>query len=506
MEIYPKHQLRRCFQGEAYVRELLALLDHDGIVIHSVNLPQHPKKRWGEIDFLIFYPNHIIALEVKGGYVSCNDGVWKYSDSKSSYTTYESPLEQVQSAVLALEHMIFEGLGKKIKVHYGIVFPFSVVNYHSMYFPENIVADKETCKDLKLFSNWLNNIIIKKKNLNNLEIEKIREYLLPRFDIAMTRRLSNQFILEQINEYTEEQKQYFGVLDSNKMIVVFGGAGTGKTELLISTALKEKIKGNKPVVLTKHKILKECLEEKLAEWEIPVTTNFIPVEANVLLIDEGQDFYCFELLKPYLDRFKSGRIRIFMDKNYQYLKHPPSPELINWYYENALIVNLQTNVRNTDYMINAVEGLINTTLDVAKVKGIGNKVDIDTFEDENELNEKIIRFIENLYDEIVSEHKVVILYQQMDYFIKNLINRLINKKYNIFKFISLNKCNESYLTYGSVANFRGLEADHVILIINNRSELSAQYLSDIYIGMTRARINLMVLCHEECMNNLLFKL
>ena len=47
---------------------------------HSLNLTRHVRKRFGEIDFLIVGPLGIYALEIKGGRVSCSEGVWYYTN------------------------------------------------------------------------------------------------------------------------------------------------------------------------------------------------------------------------------------------------------------------------------------------------------------------------------------------------------------------------------------------------------------------------------------------
>ena len=47
---------------------------------HSLNCSEHDYKRWAEIDFLLLGPEGAFVLEVKGGRVSCADGIWTYTD------------------------------------------------------------------------------------------------------------------------------------------------------------------------------------------------------------------------------------------------------------------------------------------------------------------------------------------------------------------------------------------------------------------------------------------
>ena len=47
---------------------------------HSLNISEHDYKLWGELDFVVLSPRGLLVLEVKGGGVACEDGVWIYTD------------------------------------------------------------------------------------------------------------------------------------------------------------------------------------------------------------------------------------------------------------------------------------------------------------------------------------------------------------------------------------------------------------------------------------------
>ena len=50
-------------------------------VLHSLGLARRPAGPYGEIDFVIIVPGEgIVCLEVKGGRVSCRDGLWLSMD------------------------------------------------------------------------------------------------------------------------------------------------------------------------------------------------------------------------------------------------------------------------------------------------------------------------------------------------------------------------------------------------------------------------------------------
>src|SRR5579863_6605431 len=49
----------------------------DWLVLHSLGLSRRATGPYGEIDFVIIIPSEgIICLEVKGGRVSCESGMW----------------------------------------------------------------------------------------------------------------------------------------------------------------------------------------------------------------------------------------------------------------------------------------------------------------------------------------------------------------------------------------------------------------------------------------------
>ena len=70
--------------------------------MHSLNLPRHEYKRWGEIDFVVCGPDGIFVIEVKGGGVSCRNGVWETSNKHGTYSLNESPFWQAEKAVRGL--------------------------------------------------------------------------------------------------------------------------------------------------------------------------------------------------------------------------------------------------------------------------------------------------------------------------------------------------------------------------------------------------------------------
>ena len=49
-------------------------------VLHSLGLPKHRSKIYGEVDFVVVCERGVACLEIKGGRVECHDGQWTFID------------------------------------------------------------------------------------------------------------------------------------------------------------------------------------------------------------------------------------------------------------------------------------------------------------------------------------------------------------------------------------------------------------------------------------------
>lgn len=105
----------------------------DWIILHSLNLAQHTKRLYGEIDFLLLIPmGGIYVMEVKGGDVKCANGIWQFTDKfNNTNTSSIGPFNQARDAMFSLRSAIEKEFGKKHKFTrflYGFFFRFSSCN------------------------------------------------------------------------------------------------------------------------------------------------------------------------------------------------------------------------------------------------------------------------------------------------------------------------------------------------------------------------------------------
>ena len=92
--------------------------------LHSLNLPRHEYKRFGEIDFVVCGPGGLFVLEVKGGGVACHDGIWQTTNRYGETNRLkESPFRQAEEALHGLRNKLQGTSVSEFVLGYGVVVP-----------------------------------------------------------------------------------------------------------------------------------------------------------------------------------------------------------------------------------------------------------------------------------------------------------------------------------------------------------------------------------------------
>lgn len=69
-------------------------------VLHSLGLSRRRSGPYGEIDFVVIVPDEgVVCLEVKGGRVSCENGVWRTRNRRGEAAALQSPFMQARNNV-----------------------------------------------------------------------------------------------------------------------------------------------------------------------------------------------------------------------------------------------------------------------------------------------------------------------------------------------------------------------------------------------------------------------
>lgn len=241
---------KECPHGERLVFERFGReLDDKWIVLHSLGLVEHEKKVWGEIDFVVLSTKGIFVIEVKGGKVSCTDGVWKYEAvGKQPYTRKESPWQQAGSAMIALQNKLAVAVpdSGKMLFGYGVIMPHEVFTATGPEIEHGVLLDWRNFKrNLGFFignlqRHWQE--LYKARHGHEYrvptlaDIRTIRHALRP--DVESSFRLGSYLngLDRELIQLTDAQMKAARGAANNARTVVRGRAGTGKTVVAVDRA------------------------------------------------------------------------------------------------------------------------------------------------------------------------------------------------------------------------------------------------------------------------------
>lgn len=503
MEIYPRFKFRPRLLGEASVYDLLARIDDEhGFAVHSVNLPEHAYKRWGEADFVVVSRAGLLLLEVKGGNVEIAGRIWRYENARGqAIESSEGPQRQALSAAVALEQLLTRRLGRKIRCRWGVVFPLCTFNRQLDELPASRLADQRQCGNYRSFETWLANVPFDQHGaeefaLSDGDIDEIRGILLPEMSAASSLGLSVAGVDKGVIKLTNQQ---FGILDSlaaNPRLTVTGGAGTGKTELAVLCARAELANGHRPAIVASGMALVRNLESRLAGSGIPVCSDRIPDGCDVLVVDEGQDFAQPGLQDALFARLSGGlehgRWRWFMDPNLQYLAVPPDPAALLALTAHSASVNLTRNVRSTQEIVRSIQAFLASDIGLSVIDGYGVKVGFHDAGNADEEADAVVDLVPGLLADGIQPRDIALLSPTGS---RGMVGmRISNRLGHVLREMTLDGrfASPVHGVVSDIASFRGLEARVVILTDLDVVVGTPDFERNLYIGMTRASVALHV--------------
>ncbi len=241
-------QLRSVFCSETH---------GDWFALHSLNLPEHEHKRFGEIDFIVCGPGGLFVLEVKGGGVSCEAGLWETTGRYGRTDVLrESPFRQAEGALHALMRLVPDGLIGSMVIGYAVIMPDVTGLPDSAEWETPVLADARDCRRFEI---WLENLIKhwhKKKGPRATEptfgqLLDLQQFLRPDFEAVHSMCVGRHEIEQRVARATEDQLRLIDVVEANDRVICSGGAGTGKTMMAVELARRWSTDG-KLVALACH--------------------------------------------------------------------------------------------------------------------------------------------------------------------------------------------------------------------------------------------------------------
>lgn len=506
-------------------------------VLHSLGLPKHQSKIYGEIDFVVVCDRGVACLEIKGGRVECREGKWFFKDRYGvEREKPEGPFAQVTGNMFSLRDVLKKKFQnnkhmKNLLTACGVVFPDIEFKSVSQEIISEIVYDNRT-EDItgymnRVFDYWEERQHRQPSRLSPGDIRDIVQFL--RGDFVFIPTLSDRLnsVEKRLVRLTSEQAQLMQALSLNKHLLIEGNAGTGKTLLAVDFAKKKAASGKKVLFLTYNKNLannvirqvdtienlkvinihalfgeyvavdvkkmqenpnvyfSELLPEIFYEYLSELSDEELEkIKYDLIIMDEGQDIlkplYLYSLDTLLRGGFANGDWAVFYDEK-QNIYNPDyndGMEILHGY--NCTEFKLFVNCRNT-VQIGTYSSKI-SGIDLGEfIRENGEEVQNISYEDDDDFKKKITGILKNLRKEKVDIRDVVFL---------------APKKYKNSKVaqagIEVNEIGDNFDSskelpvYATIQGFKGL--DSKIVILTDVEYIRKENLSSfLYIAGTRAR-------------------
>jgi len=246
------------------------------VVLHSLGIANHRTVLYGELDFLVIAPKlGVFALEVKGGRVSCNEGIWSFTNKYGKTTSKaRGPFAQANEGMFSLIDAIKLKFGQRHRLSNllfgtGVVFPDIEFQVDGTEGEQWQVFDM---RDGKSVSNYIRRLsqnakrkweeqfgyFPKEKMPDAKDVKELTTMLRGNFDKVMSLGKKIAYAEESLIALTEEQFRCLDQLEDNPRCLIRGAAGTGKTLLAIEEVKRSVALGQKVAFF--------CYNSMLAGW------------------------------------------------------------------------------------------------------------------------------------------------------------------------------------------------------------------------------------------------
>jgi len=497
------------------LRSAFSRPDQNGwFAMHSLNLPRHEYKRFGEIDFVICGPEGLFVLEVKGGGVSCHDGIWETTNRYGETERLrESPFKQAEGALHGLRGKLPASLSNVFVVGYGVVMPDVDRLPDSAEWDRAVLADG---RDFRQFEKWLERFIRywsakdpRKSAATPSQLKVLQQHLRPDFEAVVPLHVSAHEVEMRIARLTEDQLRLIDVVEANPRVICSGGAGTGKTMLALELAKRWSASGMKTALACHSPWLKRFLERNAVPGLIVSLAESLHVAAkrasiegfDALIVDEGQDILNMYVLAQ-LDRclhggISEGRWCFFHDANNQSgLCGSYVPDAYE-YLESICPVRipLKTNCRNSLPILQRIQGDLDADVGNSGV-GDGPAVREICVADADSAIQALEKELHDLVDvERFSLGDIVVLSPLP--FVQSWTSSLsenLRGSISVLDDASPRNINRHSIGFAQIGDFKGLESEVVVLVDMPRPGHSEPLRSLHYVGMSRARALLSMIC------------
>ncbi|MDE0040301.1 MAG: NERD domain-containing protein [Gammaproteobacteria bacterium] len=519
MRMVPPVPFETGSQAEKRIFDRLRIaLDDTVTAYHSLRPTRHPGKRFPEIDFVICSTDGIFVLEVKGGRVSCEGGIWRYRDRTGRVAeSNEGPFRQAETALHGLAATIRTGLPPDIcesfTMGYGVVFPDCEWRGRGVEWDEPMVADVRRSRDMGtwlrgLFAYWQGRDATTRRPERD-SLRRLQNVLRPEATAhrpALIRQVEDT--QQRIERLTEDQMRMADVADANPRALCYGGAGTGKTFLAEHLARRWAHSGMQVALVCRSPWLRHHLSSRLIVPGVTVSlADGVRLDCrraglagfDALIVDEGQDLLdpvSIDVIDSVLDGgLGGGRWSWFQDVNQSFFPAGDPQAEQRLLDSKPVRMPLRTNCRNTHNILDCVQDLLGADLGV-KGAGAGPEIRMHNVASASESAGTIASEIAELVDHGGLAPGSVTVLSPFDFDESSVSAVGSESPHEIRRLdeFSMRAVPRDTVGFARIDEFKGLENDAVIVADLPDPRHSRRDPVSHYVAMSRPRSVLSLVC------------
>jgi len=526
-------------------------------VLHSLGFSSARTGQFGEIDFVVLVPElGMVCVEVKGGRVVHKDGQWSTQSRRASKPEplKRSPFRQAQEGMWKLKHAIESKFGAgsseaRCPIGWIVVLPDVACPPITPEFVRAEVIDQADLESDVGHRIAATPSLLRLKERGDLHppgpaaCKRILGFLRPDFDLVPMARTDLWDIERRLQSLTEDQYDVLDAISDNAVCLVKGPAGTGKTNIALECARRFSSAGKR--------VLLACFNRQLGGWLRQRVESFAPGQViaghlhgllrdriaassfagelasssdvsseelfgsryfelgalaiadlnerfDVVLVDEAQDFDAARLVetaREWTDGVPAPRVILFGDFTRQALYgcSQSGHQQICSLMGNAPVFNVGVNCRNTRRIAAQMDLMSGyAEVRISEKQPEGEPVEVFYTRTADETAARADQILTTLRAAGYRPDEVVVLGP------RRRENSSLNEaaKLGGWRLVNSGSATASDLAYSTIHGFKGLERAVVILVDAGSPDMT-ETDSLLYVGMSRARVRLFVVCPEN---------
>lgn len=275
------------YSREGLMFQALEKLPDDYYVVHSLQINRIKDDNVlhdSEADFVVFHRKKgLLFIEAKATRATYRNGQWYYGNGDEMHSG--GPFAQARRNMYAIkDHMKnlrMQSIIDNCKFLFAVWFPIVSADYVKGLMlppdaPEELILTEEALYDPAPYLENIFSLLERGKETTNLSPSQaariVNEILCPHFDIAPSASFDNDTKRIIFHRMLKEQASVLNFLDEQRIAVINGAAGTGKTLVAVEKAKRHAVRNEKVLFLCYNNQLKKHLSEHYAHVNIDYYT------------------------------------------------------------------------------------------------------------------------------------------------------------------------------------------------------------------------------------------